>query len=167
MLARTVDVPGVGPVHAMFAYDRYRNPYFATFGNWLPGYTYLAGLCTLAIPNPLVAPRVLNLILGAFTVPLFYRLTRCVYGGLVAILSALALLFLPLHISLSVSSLTEASFLFFVVAALLCLVLSLSRNETHFVFLALFAICFNAATMTRYEAWPLIPLIACYLYARS
>jgi hypothetical protein len=162
VLILTVDIPGDGPTHAMIGYGWSRSPYWASFGAWLPGFTYLAGAMTLVVNNPLVAPRLLNLILGSLTVPVFFALVQHIYGPAVALLSAALLVVLPLHVGLSVSSLTEVSYLFEIMAALLCVVRASQTKRTSSFDLGLFVLFLVMAEMTRYEAWVLAPLLLAY-----
>jgi hypothetical protein len=108
----TVDSPGDGPAHGTIAYSWSQNPVIATYGVWLPGFMYMAGLCTMVLRNPLLGPRVFNLGLSMLTIAPFYVMVRKLYGSLQALLSTIALVALPLRIGLGASSLTEASFIF-------------------------------------------------------
>ncbi|HXJ82134.1 MAG TPA: glycosyltransferase family 39 protein [Candidatus Methylomirabilis sp.] len=167
-LLLTIDLSGDGPSRAMMAYEWSRSPRFVMSGNvWLPGASYWAGIATLLVPNPLIAPRLVNLLLGTLTVPVFYLLIRRLYGGPAALLSSVTLAVLPLHVGLSVSSMSEPSFLFVILAALLCLTNAVGERCVRVPPLGLFLLFFVAAEMTRYEAWPLIPLALVYLYWRS
>lgn len=163
----TIDVPGDGPSHAANAYGWCQHPYFEWSGLWLPGNMYLAGLFTMIYPNPLVMPRVMNIVLGTMTIPLFYLLVREFYDVTVAMLAALALAAFPLHIDLSASSLTEPEFLFFVIAALLCLKRAVASDNMDLRLVALFVIALVGAEMTRYEGWAIAPLALGYLFWRT
>lgn len=163
----TIDVQGDGPTRANWAYLWSRHPAIETYGYWLPGFTYFAGLCVMVIHHALLAPRLYNLGLGTITIAAFYSLVRKLYGSPAALLSTAALAVLPLRIGLSDSSLTETSFLFFVIAALLCTTIATEDEVVRVIALVLSLIFFGLAEMTRYEIWPLIPLVVCYLYACS
>jgi hypothetical protein len=117
--------------------------------------------------DPLLVPRVYNLIVGTLTIPAFYLLIRGLHGTAAAIISAVSLAVLPLHVGLSASSLTEASFLFCVIAATLCLTLATASSSVRVVPLCLFLVFSVLAEMTRYEVWALTPLLVIYLYVRS
>jgi len=162
----TIDVTGDGPAHALQAYEWSKHPRWIWSGVWLPGINYWAGIASLFIPNPLIAPRLVNLTFGTLTVPVFYFLIRRLYGSNAALLSALMVAIVPLHVGLSVSSMTEPSFLFFVLAALLCLTYSVSGRGLHTGPLGLGLLFLLLAEMTRYEAWSLVPLVLAYLYWR-
>jgi len=166
-VALTLDVPGDGPVHAISAYTWSKRPRNQTYGNWLPGFNYLAGLCLMVIDNPLLVPRLYNLGLSTLTIAAFYALVRRLYGWGPALLSTVALMALPLRIGLGASSLTEASFLFFMIVGLAFLKVAVEGDDIRIVPLCMSVLFFDLAEITRYEVWPLIPLIVCYLYARS
>jgi hypothetical protein len=166
-IARTIDIPGDGPSHAMFAYQWASHPILETHGNWLPGFSYLAGLGLMIHPDPLLVPRVYNLVVGTLTIPAFYLLIRQVHGGAAATIGAASLAVLPLHVGLAASSLTEASFLFYTIAGISCLTRAVASSPMRMIPLYFFLIFLTLAEMTRYEAWPLAPLLVIYLYARS
>ncbi|HVN27770.1 MAG TPA: hypothetical protein VMT64_04755, partial [Candidatus Binataceae bacterium] len=100
-------------------------------------------------------------------IPAFYLLLRDIYGKAAAILSAAALAMMPLHVGLGASSLSEAGFLFYIVAAIWALTRALATSTTRIIPLALFVGSYVLAEMTRYESWPLIPLFIGWLYLRS
>ena len=116
----TIDIPGDGPSRAGIAYRWSLSPKLIRSGVWLPGFTYLAGSVCMLIPNPRIAPRLLNVILGSASIPLLYVVTRRLYGNAVGLSAAALLAILPLHVGLSASSLTEAG-LVFGMLAVLCL----------------------------------------------
>jgi 4-amino-4-deoxy-L-arabinose transferase-like glycosyltransferase len=165
----TVCQPGDGPARVTKAYVWSRSPYFQTHGTWLPGYTYLVGTFSLFFDDPLVASRLVNLMLGSLTVPLFYFLIRKISDPVTALLSAGLLAIFPLHIALSAGSLTELSFAFEVIAAALFLIMAseaeATKKRTLCLVLSLFSLCFGA--MTRYEAWVLIPLFPLYYFWKT
>ena len=162
-----MDSIGDGPTKAMYAYNWYKAPYFIWHGIWLPGFAYLTGLFSFVIHDPLVSVRLLNLIIGTLSVPLFYILVRMIYGHVSAVFACIVLAFLPVHVGLSASSLTETTFVFELIAGMLFLILATEarRYRTLFLIISLFSICF--ATMTRYEAWLFIPFFPCYYFWKT
>ena len=167
VIAMTVDDPGDGPMHTIIACQWARHPRLSTYGGWLPGFTYLAGLCLMLVPDPLLVPRLYNLALSTMTVAPFYLMVRKLYGSPEALLATVALVAMPLRIGLSASALTEPSFLFFVIAGLLCLTIAVERDSLRVTPLVIAVWLFILAEMTRYEMWPLIPLILGYFYFRT
>jgi 4-amino-4-deoxy-L-arabinose transferase-like glycosyltransferase len=112
---------------------------------------------------------VLNVALGTLTVPLYYLLVRRAFGAPVALLAAVVLAVLPLHAELSASSLTETAVTLEIVAALLLSVTAFDRGRgavSLWLALALALVSMTFAAMTRYEVWPLLPLIPLYVYWR-
>lgn len=163
----SIDVGGDGPMHAIKAHNWSQSPYIAVQGNDLPALMYLAGAVNFVVGSPLYSARILNLIIGTLTVPLFYLLVHKVWGHATAIFSASILLFLPLHVGLSASSLTEATFLFTVVAGMVFLIRASADTKHQKLRLSLAILCFCLAAMTRYEAWLLMPLFPFYYFWKT
>jgi hypothetical protein len=162
------ELTGDGPTRAIQAYNWSKSPFFLTHGVWLPGFIYLSGIFTYLINNPLISVRILNMILGSLTILFFYLLVRSIYDKFIAILSSSILTVLPLHIGLSVTSLTEVSFIYEFIAGTYFLILA-SENHSNkkliHLFVSLVMLCLS--TMTRYESWILIPLFPCYYFWKT
>ena len=163
----TVDVPGDGPTHAMQAYLWSRHPQIQSYGFWLPGYNYVIGLAMIAFPDPLHIARLCNLVFSTLTISAFYTMVHKIYGSPIALLSTFALVVLPLRIGLSASSMTEPAFVFFAITGLLCIMMSVERERVRIVPLVIAMVCLSIAEMTRYEAWPLVAMVICYLFVRT
>lgn len=162
-----MDAPGDGPVKAMYAYNWSQSPWFETSGIWLPGFLYLTGLFNIIVPNPLVSIRILNLILGTLTVPVFYLLVRKIFGYIPALFAAGVLSVLPLHVGLSASSMTDVSCLFEIILGMYCTIQATevaARRKTNLA-VALFCLCL--AEMTRYEVWILMPFFPIYIFWKT
>src|SRR5262245_3229728 len=84
----TVDAPGDGPTKALMAYLWAKDPSLGLYGVWPPGYLYLTGLVSGVIPMPWVALRLLNVVIGAATVPVLYMAVAPVFGPVVGIIGA-------------------------------------------------------------------------------
>ena len=166
LLLVSVDVPGDGPSRAFMAYAWSRAPVLVTHGGWLPSYLYLPGLFHFVVDDPLVSTRIFNLILGSLTIPLYYFLIRRVYDRPVALLASLLLAVFPLHIGLSVSSLTDISFLFATITSMLLLT-GIGEGQGGWARLALCFLFLSWAQMTRYEAWWVTPAFALYYGLRT
>jgi 4-amino-4-deoxy-L-arabinose transferase-like glycosyltransferase len=162
-----MDRPGDGPTKAMYAYNWSQSPHFIWHGIWLPGFEYLTGTFSFIVKDPLISIRVLNLAAGVFTVPVFYLLVRRIYGHISGLIVALILAILPVHVSLSVTSHTEATFVFEVLAGLLLLIMGTDEGPHRklCIVTSVFLICL--ATMTRYEAWLLIPFFPLYYFLKT
>jgi hypothetical protein len=167
LLLISVDIPGDGPSRAFMAYAWSKSPHFVTHGGWPPGFLYTAGIFNFLVSDPLLASRVLNLILGSATIPLYYLLIRRLYNRIAALFASFLLAVLPLHVGLSVSSLADISFLFATIASMVLLTGTNEGKEGKLrvgLSLCLF-ICW--ALMTRYEAWLLIPAFPIYYFHRT
>jgi hypothetical protein len=128
---------------------------------------YLSGTFTYIVSDPSISVRILNLGIGTLTIPLFYLLVRKVFDASVAVFSAFVLAFLPLHVGLSSSSMTEATFVFETILAILFLLKAAELKKNHLMYLVLSVLCLSFATMTRYEAWLYIPLFPLYYYWKT
>ncbi len=165
--AVSVDDPGDGPLRAIMAYNWSKSPYISTYGTWPPGFLYLTGVFSFIVDNPLFSIRILNLIIGTLTVPLFYILVSRVYNHTAALLSASILIFLPMHVGLSVGSLTELSFSSEIIAGMTLLIIALETNKNQLAYLSLSLLCICLAEATRYEAWVLMPCFPIYYFWRT
>ena len=154
---------GDGPSRAMMAYMWFKSPVLQPHAVWPPGYVYLAGLFNFFVSDPLISTRILNLILGTLTIPLMFFFIRRVFDNTSALLSATLLAVFPFHIGLSVTSLTEASFLLEVIAGSLLVVQAAATTDwRRNVYLIFSVFIFGLASLTRYEVWPLLPLFPAY-----
>ena len=154
--------------HAIYGYTWSENPFWVTDGGWLPGWLYFSGLANWFFPNPVWAPRLMNLILGTSTILLLYKFIETTFDKSTALLSAALLSILPLHISLSASSLTEISFLFFLLSgAWLTITEALAVTRKRWFVLLLASLMVVLATMVRYEAWFVAPIFPIAFLALS
>ena len=176
-IAQTIDVSGDGPTRAVQAYTWSQQPQWLTSGIWPPAYLYLTGLVTRWFPYPLYSLRVLNAVLGAVSIPVFYQFVRRIYDSIegrgIALLSAIGMTVLQLHISLSSSSLAESALLSWIIFASAAFLsgthdrLEKPAEKLKYGWkLGLFFLCFGIAQMTRYEAWLFVPLFPLYYFAR-
>ncbi len=162
------DKGGDGAARLLWTYAWSKSPHFITHHVWLPGWVYFTGVINLLIDNPIISCRVTNVLLGSLTIPTFYICILKVYCHKIAIISAIILTFLPLHIALSVSSLTEIYFLFTTIAGILFFLMALESDGSIRVFyLILFSLCLSLSAMTRYEAWVLLPLFPIYFFVNT
>ncbi len=166
-LLRTVDIPGDGPMRAMYGYAWAVDPYIPRWGWWPPGPLFMSGVVNLVVPAPLYVTRVLDIVLGTLTVPVLYLLVRRTFGEAPALFGAAVVAFLPIHVELSASSFTEAAFTFEIVAGLLLVIAAFDGPLVRRLPFALGLLCLVWAAMTRYEVWPLLLLVPIYVYWRS
>jgi hypothetical protein len=123
---------------------------------WLPLHFYLIALTVKFFGNIPVAPRLTHLIIAVLTIIPFYKLVITVFDRKTAILSGILLVFYPVHILCSITTLSEGPFLFFMVIFLYLFFKYNESNDPRLFFASCFF--FICATMIRYEAWPFIIL---------
>jgi 4-amino-4-deoxy-L-arabinose transferase-like glycosyltransferase len=169
VLFLTIPIPGDGPARAARVYLWSQSPFFRHRGLWLRGYEYCAGAFSYLLGDPLLASRLLNVIVGTCTVLLFYLLVRKVFDPVTGLISAAMVAFLPLHIGLSAGTLTELSFAFEVVAGVYFFIVATeaetAKGRALSLAFSLFFLCL--AAMTRYETWVLIPVFPCYYFWKT
>ena len=146
------------------------SPRWISSGGWLPGYLYITGIFSHFVDNPWISLRIFNALAGALTVSVYFLLLLRIYGAEVALVSSSLLLFLPIHIGLSATSLTEVSFLLALVSGMLLLTRAADAklgSTEHSVYLLLACLVTIYATMSRYEAWVILSVFPLYYGWRS
>lgn len=110
------------------------------------------------VPDPRWAARALSLTTGTLTVPVLASLVARITGPGPALAAAALLAVLPIHVTLSASSLIDVPALFFTLLALrLATALPAEgRSRPHLLALALVG---GLASGLRYEAWVLLLLV--------
>lgn len=107
--------------------------------------------------DPLITPRVINLIIGSLTAFPFFLLVRLVFDKRTAIYSTLFFSFFTLHVRCSVIASSEAPFIFFLLFALYFLFKFRSTDRIRNLIYSAFLL--NLACMTRYIGWIYMPLL--------
>lgn len=162
------EIAGDGPSRAMQAYMWYESPLLRPHMFWLPGYIYLTGAFNMVVNDPLISTRIFNLLLGTLTVPIFYLLIQRIFNHITALLCATLLVVFPLHITLSVTSLAEVSLLLEIIAgSFLVLKAAETKGWRRNINLILSIFMFSLASLTRYEAWILLPLFPTYYLLKT
>ncbi|HET7214704.1 MAG TPA: glycosyltransferase family 39 protein [Terriglobia bacterium] len=121
------------------------------FGVWLPIHFWLMAGLALLVGHVELAGRLLSLLLGVASLGAFWALAKEVYGAPAAKFSLLVFALYSLHIGYSTTSSSEAPYLFFVLAGMLCF-FAYRRSGSHLV-LALGAATLGMGAGIRYEAW--------------
>ena len=150
VMSITVESIADGPTRAIQAYLWAKSPSIITSGSWLPAYTYITGIFSFIIEDPWLSTRIFNTIVGSLTLSVYFLLLLRIYGINVALISSAILLFLPIHIGMSATSLTGISFLFSLVAGIWFFI-KCSDAEYHssryvYLFFAHSFIAFNTLT---------------------
>lgn len=152
----------------MQAYMWSISPVFRPHVVWLPGYIYLSGMFHTIVHDPLMSTRILNLILGTLSVPVFYLLIRRIFDDTSALIGAALLAVFPFHIKLSVTSLTEISFLFeIILGTFLIIKAAMTDSWPRYGCLIFSVLMFGLASLTRYEVWILLPLFPVYFLVKT
>ena len=141
------------------------SPHWVSSGGWLPGYLYITGIFSNFVGNPWVSLRIFNSLAGALTVSIYFLLLLRIYGTEVALVSSSLLIFLPIHIGLSATSLTEVSFLLALLSGMLLLTRAADAklgSTGRSVYLLLACLVTIYATMSRYEAWVILFVFPLY-----
>jgi hypothetical protein len=134
------------------------------FGPWLPFHIWLiGGIAALLGGNVRLAGPLLSLVGGTISLFIFYRLVGTIYAKGVAQLATAIFAFWSLHIAYSATSSSEATYLLFILLALLGYFTY--RRSNNLINLALSGIFFSCAAAIRYEAWPLIFAVALLMIA--
>lgn len=154
----TVDIPGDGPSRAALGWQWRHEPRIVGEGSWLPLGEVLVGLTSFLVPDPRWAARALSLVTGTLTIPLLASLALRIAGPAPAVAGAALLALLPIHVTLSASSLVDVPALFFFLLAIR-LAMALPAQGRSWPLLACLALSGGIATGLRYEAWFLLLLL--------
>lgn len=134
------------------------------FGAWLPLHIWLmGGLATLLGGNVMLAGPLLSLIAGTASLFIFYKVVGTLYGESTAQLATTIFAFWSLAIAYSATSSSEATYLLFVLVALLGYFTY--RQSGNLKNSTLSGIFFSFAAAIRYEAWPLIFAVSLLMIA--
>ena len=122
-----------------------------------PLHIYLTGAILSIWYDPHVAPRFLSLLFGVATIVPLFLLTRTLFGPRAAIFCGLFSGFYTLQVKCSGVAMAEAPYGFFFITSLHFLFRFRRDGRTSDM---LWSACMlSLAAMTRYEAWPYIPLM--------
>lgn len=168
MLICTDNVLGMDPVSRLGdGLAVFRAHVVKPFGFYPPGvdrlplHSYLIAGFFYILRDAYIAPRILHLLFGIFTVVPFYKLIELETGKRAAVYSTLLLVFFPLHVRISIVSLSEAPSIFFIFTSLYFLA-RYTKNRM-FSDILISALNLMLACLLRYESWILIFVIGTYL----
>jgi 4-amino-4-deoxy-L-arabinose transferase-like glycosyltransferase len=129
--------------------------------HWLPLHFWMMAVFSVLVHNVMLGSRLLSLLLGTVSLWVFWCLARELYGIRAALLSLVIFTFYSLDVGYSTTSSSEATYLAFVLAALLCFFLY--RKAGSLRLLALSGTLLTIAAGVRYEAWVFIFLMGALL----
>lgn len=118
---------------------------------WPPLHSILLGIPTLFGADILIGSRVVTLLFGVFTLPLFYLLVKNRFGQKNALISCLLLAINPFHVKHSVITMAEVPFFFAVVGALYFLFKYIKTDGR--IYFVMSSLCLNAGNLLRFEGW--------------
>ncbi len=131
-----------------------KHPVFKVgYGAYPPGHFWLIALFTLVFHDVVFAGRFLSLVMGIGSLYMVWRLARNLYGEPSGVLALAIFAFYSLHIGYSTTSSAEASYLFFLLAALALFIGYFRDDSRPLVQLALAGLSLSAAETIRLEAW--------------
>jgi hypothetical protein len=153
--------------HALRVWIAWRwveDPFPLTYGVWGPLHFFLMAP-VIALFDPILAPVLLHVALGALVPLVVYLFTREEFGSRGgALAAAIAFALYPVAILNSLSARSETPFV--LLAAIAILALSRTRRGEGLGWAVGAGIAMTLAAMLRYEGWMLIPPLAVILWPR-
>ncbi len=139
------------------------DPFFITNGLWGPLHFYLIGMVLRFWPDPVWAPLVLHVALGALVPIVVYRLTLELFGShRSAIAAGLIFAFYPVAIDVSLGARVETPFVLSFGIGLFALVRAW-RPDGQVRHAVVAGLAITLASALRYEAWILMPFLTLML----
>lgn len=171
IIPSTYDYAGDPTNRALQSYEWSLNPKWIGSEYWVPGFTYLHGTAMMFLKDPFFAPRIVNAIIGSFSVLAMYLTAHRLFGWFTAVLSATALVFLPLHVGMSVSGYTEAPFVTIILFSFFALTKAAAakteNKSNHPLWMLLAITTMVTANMIRCESWLYLPLWIGFYFWRT
>lgn len=171
IIPSTYDYDGDPGHRALQSYEWSLNPKWIGSEYWVPGFTYLHGTAMMFLKDPYYAPRIVNAIIGSFSVLAMYVVAHRLFGWFTAVLATTALVFLPLHVGLSVSGYTEAPFVTIILFSFFALTKAaaakVENKSNHPLWMLVTIATMVAANMIRCESWLYLPLWIGFYFWRT
>lgn len=121
------------------------------FEPWLPIHFWLMAGMSIIVRDPGLGTKMLSLLLGIASLPMFWLLAREVYNRSAATLSLIVFALYSLHIGYTTTSSSEAPYLFFMLVGVLGFFVY--RRSGSIATLILAAVALGVSAGIRYEAW--------------
>lgn len=112
-----------------------------------PLYPVLVGLFHLVIKDLELSGRLVSIVFGSLLVILVYTITKNIFGRLAAIFSSIVVILHPVLTSISLSTVTDATFAFFVNMAIFLGWLSIDKKNSKYFLLT--GIIFGVSYLSR------------------
>src|SRR6266540_2099251 len=157
---------GDAPSRVWAGWEWLSHPRLLTHGVWGPLHTYLIALSLSIVPDPVHSPVALSVLFSVASAAGLYWFVRLELGeSRAALLVGLTYAVYPIAIRNGVSVRSETPFVFFLLLAMIGL--ARARGEAGaWRHAAAGGIALTLASMLRYEAWMLLPLLALPLRRR-
>lgn len=157
---------GDAPSRVWAGWDWLAHPRLLTHGVWGPLHFYLIGLSLWMVPDPVQAPAALSVVFSVASAALLYWFVRLEFGEpREALLVGSTYAVYPIAIRNGVSVRSETPFVFFLLLAMIWLARA-RGTAGDWRHAAASGIALTLASMLRYEAWMLIPLLGLLLWRR-
>ncbi|MBI5540482.1 MAG: glycosyltransferase family 39 protein [Bacteroidia bacterium] len=155
-LIHTVDSDGVSRIFISLGW--LKNPYWIKGGNWGPFHFYLMGSALKILNNQFYTPLILNIVLSSATLfPLYFFFKR-LHNESTALILCFLFSLSPIIFRLSLLTLAETPYLFFVILSANLLYKGLDEKKILYVFLG--GLITSIAGGFRYEIWILSTLFS-------
>jgi len=161
--AQTMDADAVSRIY--LALDWLKEPHWIATSVWAPFHFYLNGMVLAIWNDPILAPKVANILLASATLLPFYTFTRREFNAPGAWIATIFLAICPILFRNSFLALSGPPFLFFLVLAMNQLSRGIRNNNSMALVLAGLAI--TVAAGFRYEAWLIMALFGGLTLLRS
>lgn len=174
--AETVNGDAVSRTYLAWAWSE--APHWISADIWLPLGTYVTGISLWVLPFPFWTPVLLNSLLTIAAALCLWAFTRRELRGRDAVtvrdeqasrFVAIAFLLTPLAFRNSLMALSEPLYILLLSLLMLCLSAARQAQATakgQLGATVLAGLCLTLAAASRYEAWPLIPVMALLLWHR-
>ncbi|PIP54551.1 MAG: hypothetical protein COX07_04730 [Bacteroidetes bacterium CG23_combo_of_CG06-09_8_20_14_all_32_9] len=153
---QTIDADGVSRIYTSINWME--NPVWIKSGNWAPIYFYLMGSVLKIFNNQFYTPLIVNIIFSIITLFPLYFLFKRIYNESTALILCFLFSLSPIIFRLSLLTLAETPYLFFVSLSAYVLYKGLEEKEIVYVFLG--GIIASVAGGFRYESWMLSFLVS-------
>lgn len=135
--------------------------------DWLPMHFYMLGEAIRLTGDVVWAPRMVQVIFGALTVFPFYIVVKHFFPRQIAHVATAFFIIMPLHVQLSVVTLSEVPYVFFILTALALFIQYRSQQRQTEVYLWLSALPLACASLLRYEGWLYAMLFGVLLFFKG
>lgn len=159
----TINEYGDPDARALWGSFVHATPFWITSGFWLPLHPYLIALLMVPLGDPLLAGRMLSLSTGVAAIVPFYLLARVYFDRRTSGLAGLLFALYGLHVGLSAIVMTETTFVFLGLCALLLFARELQTSTPRFWMLSVSAVLLSLAGGFRHEAWQLTGILMLWL----